>query len=161
MKRKFFDLAAKVARLSEHPQFRMGAVLVSGNRVLSVGVNKNKTHPKSNNIWRTIHAELDCAFGVDADDLHGTTLYVARIKKDGSFGISRPCAFCACFLRDSGIRRVYYCDGENTFGELDCSQATEIRLPPAGTVSQEHIASNLRYSQYANSNGLKYGRISD
>ena len=59
---KFFNLAGKVARLSNNPKFKLGCVIVRGSKVISVGTNNIKTHPRSTHPFKSLHAEMDFSF---------------------------------------------------------------------------------------------------
>ena len=110
MKPKFFDLAIKLAEKSTHPQHKMGCVLVKKNKVISVGWNQLKTHPRSGSYGHYLHAEIHCLLGVSSEDSAGGTIYVARVGHDRSPRLSRPCPSCLLALVQSGIRCVCYFD---------------------------------------------------
>lgn len=55
-----------------------------------------------------LHAEVDACLGVAEADLLGADLYVARILKDGKIALAKSCAVCQKFMKDVGIRRVYF-----------------------------------------------------
>ena len=104
-------LALKAANKSTE-RFKVGAVAVSGGRVLGVTCNKSRNHP-------TILEDEDikaqagiCAerrlLATLGDKAKGTTVYVARAKKDGSFGLSKPCSRCKKALDNSDVKRVVY-----------------------------------------------------
>jgi dCMP deaminase len=107
MKHKFFELAKKLARTSEYPDHKLGAVIVKGNTILGVGVNKLKTHPKAKNYAKRIHAELAAILNARTD-VTDCDLYVFRYTQSGLQGISKPCDGCMCAILEAGIKRVYY-----------------------------------------------------
>ena len=109
MKSKFFDLAVRIARNSEHPKYRVGAVVVRNGVILGVGANSMKTHPKSNTHHRRIHAELKAILNAQ-DDVTGADIYITRITKKWECACSFPCASCQALLEESGIRNVYATD---------------------------------------------------
>ena len=41
-------------------------------------------------------------------DLTNATLYTFRRKKDGSFGMSRPCPRCMKVIKSLGIKKLVY-----------------------------------------------------
>jgi deoxycytidylate deaminase len=114
MKTRFFDLAKRAARQS-NSRYLMGAVVVKGRYVVSWGCNKSKTHPKSSNPWRTVHAELDAVIGVPDDRLRGSDLYIVRVTRSGQVSMSRPCAYCWSLLQAAGVKRVYYSDKKGKY----------------------------------------------
>lgn len=114
---RIMKVAYKATFKSAHDQ-PMAAVLVKGNRILSVGINQTeKTHPEQKErVGRTgrivsskkIHAELDALIGADYANIRGSTIYVVRRKKNMDFGLARPCASCEALLKSYGIKKVVY-----------------------------------------------------
>ena len=118
-----FNLAVNMAKKSAS-RFRLGAVLAYKRRVISTGFNDmSRTHPlmkrysREKNFDLGLHAEVHSCIGVSADDLYGSELYVARILKNGSAAMARPCMVCQKFLLDVGIKSVYYTT-DTGYGEL-------------------------------------------
>lgn len=106
-KQHYFDLARKIARLSTH-KFKHGALILRGNRVVSLNHNKaTQTHPKANSKFNTLHAEAAAILSSKAD-LKGTDLYVVRVVNNGDTAESKPCRYCQQLIKESGIKRVYY-----------------------------------------------------
>lgn len=106
----------------------LAACIVKGNRVISFGHNKRKSHPlqikyskNSESIY--LHAEIDAIKNalkeVDSSILDKSTLYVARTKKNGDEGLSKPCKGCRKAIEAFGINRVVYTtEVEDTYGEM-------------------------------------------
>ena len=111
MSDRLFSLACKVAAASSQYR-RHGAIIARGSRVISVGVNSAKTHPKAGRKGRHIHAEL-AAIIASGSHVQGATLYSARVLSDGSPGLSRPCVHCSELLRAYGVKYAVFHDGEN------------------------------------------------
>ena len=116
MKMRYFNLAQKMSFKSDHKQHLIGGCLVKKNKIISLGFNKVKTHPKSNSLHQHIHCELDCILGIDKELLEGATLYLYRQNKQGVPSICRPCRFCEVLLKEVKIKKVCYTDN-NTFKE--------------------------------------------
>lgn len=108
MKEKFFNLARAVSQKSQHPQHKIGAVIVQKNRPVSIGFNQLKTHRKSLHEWKSIHAEFHAVLGVSKNDLDGATIYVFREHKDGTPAMARPCPSCLKTLKLAGIKKIAY-----------------------------------------------------
>lgn len=125
-KSEFSNLARarKMAEMSDNGQYRLGCVAAIGRRVISVGWNSKKTHPVqcAYNVLRydnhgayyppSVHAEVhclaslrNCSHDIDFPNL---VVYVARIRKNGSTAMARPCKACMAFIKSLGIRRVVY-----------------------------------------------------
>lgn len=117
-----FQKARAASMLSDFPTHKLGAVMMIGNRVLSVGYNITKTHPiqKKYNIERgydpnvknngQIHAEMMCLINTKYLDVDWSkvSLYIYREHKDHSTAIAKPCPACEKAIRERGINQVYY-----------------------------------------------------
>ncbi len=105
---KHFELARRLSKKSDHPQYKMGCVIVKGKRVVGMGYNQLKSHPKSPHKWKTIHAEFHATLGADLAELRGATAFVYREKKNGDLANAMPCKSCQSMLDNLGIKEVYY-----------------------------------------------------
>lgn len=96
---------------------KLGAVLVKGGSVINVGFNQSSTHRFARKFGRhyTRHAELNCILGIPRCKSTGATVYVVRIKKDGSYGMAKPCQCCEDMLKFVGVKKVYWSD---IYGEI-------------------------------------------
>lgn len=124
--RAYFKAAKAMSELSDFKQHHIGAVAVSGHKIISSGYNSMKTNPtqKRLNIHRfdadtpaTIHAELSCLLPlINRRDINFSevSLYIYREYKNGDPAISRPCPSCMALIRQLGIRKLYY-SGENSY----------------------------------------------
>lgn len=110
----YLKRAREASLISDHPQHKLGAVIMQKNKVIAAGFNYlHKTHPAIRTIGKnedkTLHAEMVCILKIkNKDILRGATIAVYRQKKNGSFGMSRPCPVCYKFLRYYGIKKVIY-----------------------------------------------------
>lgn len=107
MNLKFFDLARKVSKLSNHGHHKMGSVIVRGSKIVSVGTNNIKTHPKSNHPFKSLHCET-AAILLAKQDLYGCEIYVYRETKLGTPAMARPCVYCMPFIQEAGLKQVHY-----------------------------------------------------
>lgn len=121
---RFFKVAAAVGLTSDYVRVNIGAVIVQNNDVISVGVNKNRSHPtqrKYNYIYRftendgcnteskhLLHAEMDAIVKAKHLDLTGASIYVSRRTINGKLGMCRPCPACMGAIIDVGITDIYY-----------------------------------------------------
>ena len=108
MKVRFFELAKKVANLSNHHTHQLGSVLVRKNRVASVGTNSLKTNPNSPHAYKSTHAEFSAILSSGKHDLSGYELYVYRERKDGQLGMSEPCSSCMTLIKKVNIEKIHY-----------------------------------------------------
>jgi len=110
--RRWLAHTIELARRSRHKQ-RMAATAVQGGRVLIGAVNSLRNHPRQVD-WAACsrHAEA----GLTRADIEGATIYVARIKSDGTTGLARPCRRCMAMLTEAGARQVVWTAGDGTAG---------------------------------------------
>lgn len=105
---KHLRTAALIARESNAPNFKIGAVITDGRKVLGLGHNNvRKTHPASNTPYSHIHAELAAMLNAQCD-LRGATLYVFRGGKNDRPLISKPCKHCQALIEKEGIKTVVF-----------------------------------------------------
>ena len=126
----YLNLAHNACYYSDFMKARLGAVLIYKGKVMSVGWNSNKTSPLQRELNRyrgydvdssiahnTLHAEVACLTKVkDLDiDWGRANLFIYRIKKDGSAGLSYPCKGCMALIKFMGIKNIYF-STENGWG---------------------------------------------
>ena len=97
-------------------RFRVGAVIYDGNYIISRGYNKpNKTHPRANTPYSTIHAEFDAILKSQhyhtPGMLHNASIYVHRLWRTGQDGFAKPCQYCEVVLKQAGIKDINYSYG--------------------------------------------------
>jgi deoxycytidylate deaminase len=109
------SVALAASLLSDAPRqgLRMGAALFTGSRLLAVGANMyTKSHPASANekgFSRSTHCEHVCLLRRQHYDVTSKlTLYIARMRADGSLGSSKPCANCLRLCRLAGVNRIHF-----------------------------------------------------
>lgn len=115
MNNAIIRIAKNKAELSQH-RFRIGAVVHHGNTIVASGYNKaNKTHPRSPHPFKSIHAEFDAVihalYETRHSNLRGFSIYVHRLKRDGSDGLAKPCVYCQFMLSQVGIEKINYSVG--------------------------------------------------
>lgn len=110
----WLDFAKSISLHSDY-RVRVGAVIVKSGKPIAVGFNKIYSHPK----WcekkkDTIHAEI-AALRTIAYYAANTTIYVARLHKDGTPAMARPCANCMEMLHQFGVNKIVYTINEFPF----------------------------------------------
>lgn len=121
---KFFEKAADVANESKFDRYHLGCIAVLKNKIIAASSNKLKTHPlqKVYDEYRefncrsdpknihSLHAEIACLNTLRYQDINykDLELYIVRIRRDGNYGLARPCIACSKFIHDLGIRKVFY-----------------------------------------------------
>lgn len=111
-----FKLAAKCSLNGEHPQHRLGAVIVKGGSVLATGYNQLRYTKQFRK--PTLHAEADAILkvlkGQNQHLLVGSDIYVSRFTRGGAIGMAAPCASCMSLIASVGIKNVYYTTDDGT-----------------------------------------------
>ena len=122
MKKKFTTAAYAIAMTgngvgTKRKLFRLGAVLVHKNIIVSVGMNSYKTHPlmAPRTEWPFLHAEQHAIVRAGVDNCEGLDLYVARVLKNNELALSKPCDVCAKLIKNVGIKNVYYSTNAKVF----------------------------------------------
>lgn len=106
--------AKAMSKLSDHPDYKIGAVIVRQGIIISAACNtgtKSHTYIKKNgkDFNKTLHAEINAIFKVkNKDILKGATIVTYREKKDGTLGMSRPCPMCYELIKKFGIKKIQY-----------------------------------------------------
>lgn len=114
---KFFQ-AAYIAAISSsgagRDNFRHGCVISYKKDILAVKHNQLKTHPKCLlfSSWPFLHSESSAIIHLGLTQCRKCDIYVIRIKKDNSLGLSKPCSSCNKLIKYVGIKRVYYSTDE-------------------------------------------------
>lgn len=120
----YFEIAKNASLQSDFPKHQLGAVAIYKGNILALGSNLSKTSPvqkKYNRVrnykveasyGRTncIHAEINCLNKIKNLDIdfNKINLFVYREHKDGSPALARPCKACRAFIKDLGIKSIYY-----------------------------------------------------
>ena len=107
---RLIKLTLKVAEKSQH-RFPIGAIIAIGSRILSLGINKYRTHPQqinhhTNEVGGSIHAELDAI--ISCQNTKDATIYIARLLSNGDAGLAKPCKICQKIIESCGIKKVVY-----------------------------------------------------
>jgi tRNA(Arg) A34 adenosine deaminase TadA len=101
----FLSAAAKLAQTSDN-RFRMACIAVRSGSVLGTDINVTKTHPTTPPNRFSTHAEIGAM--KQCTNTAGITLYIARLKVDGSTAIARPCSWCMQQIQNNEVYRVVY-----------------------------------------------------
>jgi len=105
-------------------RFYLAAVGTNNNTIICHSNNlMGKSHPTQARHARNagnphaifLHAEIGCIIrGKGYID----TLFVARIYRDGTLGLAKPCPICMLAIKEkeSGIKKVWYTINNNEYG---------------------------------------------
>jgi len=106
----YFRLAKNVAKRSTMwPQ--LGAVIVK-KKPVAVGWNVAKTTPYTG--YFSQHAEYNALIHCETPT-EGADIYIYRESMGESARMARPCRQCITWLRNAGIRNMYYTTDEYPF----------------------------------------------
>lgn len=126
MTRKFIkrliNLSDDIESNRPYEKVKMVAFLVYKGKLLSFGVNSEKTSlyqyrmrkksnvDDSNFIYDKTHAEIAAIKKIHPsfNDWEHVEIFIVSKKKNGEFRLSRPCPICEKTIRNLGIRKVYY-----------------------------------------------------
>lgn len=119
------ELAKKQASKSTFTRAKIGAVIVSGGRVVSKGYNKIRgAKGIKHKRWESsLHAECDAILNAIKagcyDDLDRAILFVSHIRPSGTIGNACPCSHCMAVIRGSGkFKRVVFTCGNGEIAEI-------------------------------------------
>lgn len=94
------------------------AMIVKKNQIISIGINKNKTHPLQAKFGKNkhaifLHAEINAIINslrhIPVDELKKCTLYVGRVLKSKKTGLARPCIGCQqAIFEEFQIKKVIF-----------------------------------------------------
>lgn len=122
---KIFNKVKEIsfALLNEHPSLhrcRHFSFILDGNKIIKIGFNRSKTHPKNLLYSYTnrrgefmadqvgIHSEMDAVIKLGLSSCSGLTLVNTRIDRNNKLAMSKPCLGCTDMLRKLNFRRIFY-----------------------------------------------------
>lgn len=88
-----------------------GSLVVMGRRVLAVGVNRTRNDPgvcSDPKSQAAVHAEIAALKQLRGVDLRKATLISARVFKDGTPALAKPCARCTAVIDYLEVGKVIY-----------------------------------------------------
>ena len=130
---RFISTARVTAESSNcYSRKRMAALIIKGGKILAAAPNK-KNHRGS------IHAEANAMARMfrQSNKPKGCKVFVARFRKDGSFGNAKPCANCIEFMRSHGIKQVSWTTPNQTIEVMPLYKMTSDYVPPSTRESNE------------------------
>jgi deoxycytidylate deaminase len=109
---KFMNIAKEESKKSTLTDWRIGAVIVKGNKIISRGHNKLSGKMQiieqryNIKLW-SLHAEMlaimDCK-----EDINGSVLFIAGTKMNGNAVYCRPCKHCMKMIKQFSFHAIYY-----------------------------------------------------
>lgn len=92
----------------------MAALIVNKRgRIIAQGINQRKSHPLQAKFsrfpgWSYLHAEIAALVDARGEDLSDATMYIARVLKDGTPALAKPCKGCQKALIAFGLKDVIW-----------------------------------------------------
>jgi tRNA(Arg) A34 adenosine deaminase TadA len=101
---QYLTIAGQVADISTDIKRKAFVGAVAIRRDGTMVVSRNGSTPYPNGKSPLAHAERKCLRKCG----YGATMYVARVKRSGNYGLSKPCIHCMGSLRAMGVEMVYW-----------------------------------------------------
>lgn len=116
--RDMLHLAVGVAlRKDDVRAFRLGAVGLRNDGALVTAANGPAPYP---------HPDAHAEARLCAKLTPGSTVWVARVRRDGTLGIARPCARCLVRVTAAGVERIVYTLADDEWGVIDVRTSAEV-----------------------------------
>ncbi len=105
-----FRLAKVASTYSDHKKYKLGCVITSNGKPVSVGCNSNRTHSltRKYHAHQTLHAEVAALLPLKFKKIKHGVAIVYRQDKMGNPSMARPCKTCQDILRSFGIKNFIY-----------------------------------------------------
>jgi deoxycytidylate deaminase len=98
-------LARKLTKKSKHKFAFHACIVQRGGAIVATGYNHGKIHAETNALNQLWPSERD-----------GCKVWSFRVTRGGRLAMAKPCTRCEAYLRENGIKAVYY---SNDTGEIE------------------------------------------
>jgi len=114
-----------------HKRCKHFSFIVYKKKILSIGLNNNKTHPKNlkysyvNKYNKSIselvgtHSELNAIIKLGYEDCSDFILVNTRINRNMEIDNSKPCCGCTTLIKNLNFKKVFYTDMHGKFIEMN------------------------------------------
>jgi len=127
---KFVEISKALFNPREHDNrcFHTTFLLKKG-KIVSIGVNSNKTNPRNLKYDYTArngidirhivgtHSEMSAIIKYGKEDISDCIVINVRVGRNGKIANSMPCAGCLSLFRQVGYRRLFYSNVNGEFQE--------------------------------------------
>ena len=113
---------ARSRALSNGHMYHVVAILRRKKKVIKIGVNSNKTHPRFTRTYDdgTIASHMHAEMSVLRYARPGDEIEVMRFKKcEHGMTMAKPCSHCHEFLKQSGVSKVRYTNWNGEWEEIN------------------------------------------
>lgn len=93
--------AMKLAEKASHTFAFHGVIVTKGGAVKAMGYNHHR-----------IHAEINALKQLWPSERKGTRVLSIRVSRTGTLAMAKPCPACMEFMREHGIKQVWYSTSE-------------------------------------------------
>jgi tRNA(Arg) A34 adenosine deaminase TadA len=120
---KYFEVLHELTKKTKYSNcnYKHAAAIIKNGKILSIGVNSFISGV-------SLHAEIcaikQCMSIYPKNLLKGLDLIVVRCTKTGELSNSRPCKHCCSFIKEKGVRNIFY---SNEFGEIIHELSTDFQ----------------------------------
>jgi len=99
------------------------AFILKRNKIISIGVNVNKTHPwnlkyKYDSYKTGTCAELAAVIKSKSEDHCNHTMIVTRVNRNGILDNSRPCKGCQFLINQLKFKEVWFTNSNGEYQKL-------------------------------------------
>lgn len=103
-------VAARIAAQTKNKEknFLLGCIALRKDGAYVYSINETVIQEKT----PSAHAEARALRKAG----HGSTLWVARILKNGSWAMAKPCRQCSSLIENKKVEKVYYTIGPGEYG---------------------------------------------
>jgi len=114
---KLLKIAAQIALGGDQCRnYLLAAVIKRKDGAVVVSTNALTKLPQP-----AAHAEARALRKADV----GCEMYVARVLRDGTWALAKPCRHCQRLIRSKGVKRVYYTIAPNEWGVWDVGKSKQ------------------------------------
>lgn len=106
---RFAQCHIEAGKRHDGRHYLLGAVGERGDGTL---VKASNTRTRTPN--RKCHAEYRLTKKLD----YGAIVYVARVLRDGDYGLAMPCADCIKAMRSKRVHKVYFTIDQHNYGVI-------------------------------------------
>ena len=112
--------AIETAEKSTYHPFRVGAVIFKGNKIFAEGRNSIRCcrNLKKKN-WNSVHAEQHAILNMGETKCKGLSMLVIRLNLSDNIRLAKPCDMCQDLIKQVGIKRVFYSNGDGTILKME------------------------------------------
>ena len=109
--------------------------IMDKNRIISIGLNSLKTHPKNlkynyvNKMNQNIsdivgtHSELSAVIKLGEEDCSDLNLVNTRINRNDELDFSAPCSGCSDMIKQLNFKNVYFSNSQGKFDKLNLTNS--------------------------------------